>query len=261
MAERKPAIGMVHLRPLPGSPGCEEPLRQIISAALRDAEAIVEGGMDGLLVENLGDAPFFPTDVPPITIASMTAVATELRRRFELPMGINVLRNDSRAAMAIATASGASFIRVNILCGARVTDQGVISGQAHLLLRDRRQLGADAIQIWADVQVKHSGPLAPRPLQDEVVETLLRGQADAVIITGPSTSRAASVRELSDAKQAAGESPVLVGSGVTADNLHQWKPLADGYIVGSSLKENGQIDRPVDPAAVRRFVAALRNLA
>jgi uncharacterized protein len=148
MTELKPAIGMVHLRPLPGSPACEDALADIVSAALRDAEAIVEEGMDGLLLENFGDAPFFPDQVPPITVAAMTVVATELRRRFDVPIGINVLRNDARGALAVAWAAGASFIRVNVLCGARVTDQGIIQGQAHLVIRDRRHLAADAIQVW-----------------------------------------------------------------------------------------------------------------
>jgi membrane complex biogenesis BtpA family protein len=259
MSERKPAIGMVHLRPLPGSPACEDSLAQITAAALRDAESLVEGGMDGLLIENFGDAPFYPGRVPAITVASMTLVATQLRQRFDVPLGVNVLRNDGSSALAIALAVEAAFVRVNILCGARVTDQGVIEGQAHRLMRQRQRLGAEAIQVWADVQVKHSGPLAPRPLQEEVFETLQRGQADAVIVTGAATSRPVSARELSEVKQAAGESPVVVGSGVTADNVAQWKALADGLIVGSSLKENGDVHRPVDPAAVRRFVAALRD--
>jgi membrane complex biogenesis BtpA family protein len=259
MHDNRPAIGMVHLRPLPGSPSCEERLPSITAAALHDAEAIVDGGMDGLLIENFGDAPFFPDHVPAITVASMATVATEIRRRFDVPMGINVLRNDGRSALAIALACGANFIRVNVLCGARVTDQGVLQGQAHQLMRDRQQLAAEEIQVWADVHVKHSGPLAPRPLQDEVEEVIERGQADAVIITGRRTSLAASASELSEAKQVAEETPVLVGSGVTAENLAEWTSLADGFIVGSSLKRNGDVREMVDVVAVKRFVAALRS--
>ena len=120
-------------------------------------------------------------------------------------------------------------------------------------------MAADEIQVWADVQVKHSGPLAPRPLQEEVEDTLQRAQADAVIVTGARTAQPASARELSEAKQAAGEAPVLVGSGVTADNVAEWANLADGFIVGSSLKVNGQAQQPVDREAVKRFVTALRN--
>jgi membrane complex biogenesis BtpA family protein len=259
IAEVKPAIGMVHLGPLPGSPNSQEPLSQMVVAALRDAEALIEEGMDGLLIENWGDTPFFPDRVPPITISSMTAVVIELRRRFQVPLGVNVLRNDARAALAIAAAAGANFIRVNILCGARVTDQGIVQGQAHELLRERRQWAADDIQIWADIQVKHSGPLAPRTLQEEAVETIQRGHADAVIVTGPATGRSVSPETLSQVQQVAAGTPVVVGSGVTADNVADWLPLADGLIVGSSLKEQGRADRPVDRTAVRRFVEALRG--
>ncbi len=216
--------------------------------------------MDGLLIENFGDSPFFPGQVPPLTIAALTAVSVEVRRRFDdVPLGINILRNDGRGALAVAIACGANFIRVNILSGVRVTDQGIIQGKAHLLVRERVRAGADEIQIWADVQVKHSGPLAPRPLQDEVQDTIQRGHADAVIVSGSSTARQASLADLSEVKQAAGPTPVLVGSGVTDANLAEWLSLADGFIVGSSLKEGGIANHPVDRQAVRRFVERLRH--
>jgi membrane complex biogenesis BtpA family protein len=144
------------------------------------------------------------------------------------------------------------------LCGARVTDQGVIQGQAHLLLRERKQLQAEAVQIWADVQVKHSAPLSPRSLDDEVLETIQRGHADALILSGSATARPASLSELSDIKRTACDTPVLVGSGVDPDNVRQWISLADGLIVGSSLKEHGDPTAPVCREAVRRFVDAWR---
>jgi membrane complex biogenesis BtpA family protein len=259
MTDNRPAIGMVHLRPLPGSPGCDELLSSIITGALDDAEALVSGGMDGLLIENFGDAPYYPQRVPPVTIACMTAVALEVRRRFDVPLGINVLRNDSRSALAIAVASGANFIRVNVLCGARVTDQGVIEGNAHRLLRERQRLGGESIQVWADVQVKHSAALAPRPLREEVEEAIQRGLADAVIITGSRTSQAPSLSDLSQAKEGAEDVPVLLGSGVRVENLAEWSSLADGFIVGSALKPNGNPRAAVDIEAVKRFVEALRN--
>lgn len=257
----KPAIGVIHLQPLPGSPSCDESLQDIATAALRDAEALATGGMDGLIVENFGDSPFYPGEVPPVTIACMTELASQIRRRFALPLGINVLRNDGSAALAVALAVGAQFIRVNILCGARVTDQGLLQGRAHDIVRQRQQWGAPEIQIWADVQVKHSGPLTVRPLADEVVDTVERGHADAIIVSGPATGRPASLAELSVAKQAADETPVVLGSGVTADNLGEWRTLADGFIVGTALKRGNRPDQPVDLEAVKRFVAALRQPA
>lgn len=260
MSDLKPAIGMLHLPPLPGSPSCQLPLDQIVAATLRDAECLVDGGVDGLIVENFGDAPFYPDRVPPITVAAMTAAAVEVRRRFSIPLGINVLRNDGLAALSVAVAAGANFIRVNVLCGARVTDQGIVSGVAHDLLRERLRIAADDVQIWADVQVKHSAPLAPRSLSDEAADVVQRGRADAVIVSGPATGRAADLNDINSVKQIVDETPVLVGSGVNVDNLAALIPVADGFIVGSSLKEHGQADQPVDADRVRQFVAMLRQL-
>src|SRR5947209_4747086 len=131
----KPIIGMLHLPPLPGTPRYALPIAQILEHVLRDADALSTGGVHGLMLENFGDVPFFPGRVGSETIAAMTAIAVEVRKRFALPLGINVLRNDGCSALAIAAAVGASFIRVNVLCAARVTDQGIIQGIAHHLLR------------------------------------------------------------------------------------------------------------------------------
>ena len=156
-----PVVGMLHLPALPGAPGFDGQLESIRAGLWRDAEALVDAGVDGLMLENFGDRPFFPRDVPPWTTAHMAALAVETRRRFDIPLGINVLRNDGRAALAVAHAAGAQFIRVNVLAGARVTDQGVLEGVAHELLRDRRLLRAEETRILADVNVKHSAPLGP----------------------------------------------------------------------------------------------------
>lgn len=260
MSDLKPAIGMVHLAALPGSPCCQGSMQQITAAALRDAEWLVEAGFDGLIVENFGDAPYYPARVPPITISAMTAVAAELRRRFAVPLGINVLRNDALAALSIASTVGANFIRVNVLCGARVTDQGIVEGVAHELLRERLRIAADEVQIWADVQVKHSAPLALRSLHDEASDVVNRGQADAVIVSGAATGRPAHLNDITEVKAAANDVPVLIGSGVNADNLADLLALADGFIVGSSIKQGGQADQPVDPQRAQRFVETLRDL-
>jgi membrane complex biogenesis BtpA family protein len=159
-----PVIGMLHLAALPGSPRNSLPLTAIRDQALRDTEALVSGGVHGLMLENFGDTPFLPGPVAAATIAQMTWLLGEIKRSFSVPCGVNVLRNDGVAALAVAAAGGGEFIRVNVLTGARVTDQGIIQGIAHDLLRERRRLQADGIQIWADVNVKHSAPLASRPV-------------------------------------------------------------------------------------------------
>jgi len=250
----KPIIGMLHLPPLPGSPRYGGKLDAIHDAVLRDAQALAEGGVHGLILENFGDVPFYPAAVPPHVIAHMTALAAGIRARFDLPLGINVLRNDGRAALAIAHAAGASFIRVNVLSGVRVADQGIIQGIAHELLRDRAILGAD-VKIFADVDVKHSVPLSDRPLADEVSDTLHRGLADALIVSGWATGQKTDPRQVREVKAAAGSAPVFVGSGVTADNAREYAPFCDGFIIGSAFKRNGRASEPVDVDRVRALVA------
>src|SRR5438045_3005140 len=160
---------MLHLPALPGSPQYRGELSKIRETLVRDAAALAEGGVHGLMMENFGDVPFYPKRVPAYVVAHMTALAAEVRRANpRLPLGINVLRNDGRGALAVAQAVGATFIRVNVLCGARVADQGLIQGIAHDLLRERALLHAQNVKIFADVDVKHSAPLAARPLNDEV---------------------------------------------------------------------------------------------
>lgn len=245
---------MVHLGPLPGSPRYRGDLRAVREAMLRDAEALVEGGLHGLLLENFGDVPLWPRRVPASVVAHMTALAVEVRRRFPVPLGINVLRNDGRSALAIAQAAGAQFIRVNVLCGARLTDQGILEGIAPKLLRDRARLAAD-VKILADVDVKHSAPLTHRPIEVEAEEMLARGLADGLIVSGDATGLPASPAQLRAVRAAARGAPVLVGSGVTADNLAEYLDSADGFIVGTWLKRDGDVSQPIDPARVKTLMA------
>jgi membrane complex biogenesis BtpA family protein len=250
----KPVIGMLHLPPLPGSPRYGGNLDAIREAVLRDAQALSDGGVHGVMLENFGDVPFHPGTVPAHVVAHMTALAARIRAEFDLPLGINVLRNDGRSAMAIAHAVGAAFVRVNVLCGARVADQGILQGIAHDLLRDRAMLGAD-VKILADVDVKHSAPLSPRPLTDEVSDTLHRGLADALIVSGWGTGQKTDPRHVREVKAAAGETPVFIGSGVTAENVCEYAGVSDGFIIGSAFKRNGQASEPVEVERVRAVVA------
>ena len=187
-----PVVGMLHLPPLPGSPRYSGSVDAITTTVLRDADALAAGGVHGLMLENFGDVPFFPGRVPAHVVAHMTALAVAVRRRFDLPLGINVLRNDGRSALAVAHAAGAQFVRVNVLCGARVADQGVLAAIAHDLLRDRAMLGAaggTGVKILADVDVKHSAPLARRDLADEVADTLTAAWRTGRSTAGPGPAR------------------------------------------------------------------------
>jgi membrane complex biogenesis BtpA family protein len=251
----KTVIGMLHVAPLPGSPRFAGNLNAIREQLLRDADALVTGGVHCLMMENFGDVPFFPATVPPHTAAHMTVLAAEIRRRFgSVPLGINVLRNDGCTALAIAHAVGAEFIRVNVLCGVRVADQGILHGIAHDLLRLRSQLNANNIRIFADVDVKHSAALAPRPIADEVDDTIERGLADAVIVSGAGTGKPTELEKVKSVHAVAGNTPVYIGSGNTAETIANYLPFADGFIVGTAFKKEGIAAHPVDVERVKSLM-------
>jgi len=251
---RPPLIGMIHLSPLPGSPGWGGDLDQVIKVAMRDLDALHQGGVTAVMVENFHDIPFWPDRVPPETVAAMTVVIATLKQRHPaMALGVNVLRNDAEAALGIAAAVGASFVRINVHTGAMVTDQGPIMGQAHQTLRRRRELGLDHVGILADIRVKHAAPLAERELADEARDLRLRGMADALIVSGVATGSAADPADLRTLREALPDCPLLLGSGVTLENLSSFTDMADAFIVGTSLKTDGIID----PVRVAAMVAAL----
>jgi hypothetical protein len=250
-------VGVIHLDPLPESPRYGGDLPAVVAAAARDARALAEAGFDGIIVENFGDAPFVPDRVSPVTVAAMTACALAVRAAAPgLPLGINVLRNDAEAALAVAVAASAEMVRVNVHTGARVTDQGLVEGRAHATLRLRRALGAERVALLCDVDVKHSAPLAARPIGEEAQDLVSRGLADAVLVTGSGTGRGVSVRDL-DAVADAVRAPVLVASGVSAATLAELG-RAHGVIVGSCLRASGHAGDPVDVGIARRFADAFR---
>lgn len=251
-----PLIGVVHLKPLPGSPLWAGDLEAVQAAALADARAYLEGGAAGVIVENFGDAPFWGERVPPETVASMARIATAVVAAIPLPVGLNVLRNDALAALAIAQASGARFIRVNVLTGATVTDQGLLQGEAAELLRRRRLLGAEGIRILADVLVKHGAPLAPLTIEEAVRDVLARGGADGVIVSGSGTGQPTALEDLRRARLVASGAPVLIGSGAKLETIASLAGACDGVIAGTALKREGLVHRPVD----FRRVEALRQL-
>lgn len=253
-----PVIGMLHVPPLQGSADYQGDFDAIRSFVLADAKALRDGGVNGLMLENFGDTPFFPGRVPTITVAAMTALATMLRQHINLPLGINVLRNDGLSALAVAAASGAAFIRVNVLCGARVTDQGLLQGIAHDLLRERTALRCQHIRILGDVDVKHSAALAPRPLDVETRDLIARAHADAVIVSGQATGQPTDTESLAVVNDAAAPVPVFVGSGVSAENAADLITAgAGGLIVGSSLKNDGQVFNPIDTRRVQNLMAVV----
>ncbi|MBW4552472.1 MAG: BtpA/SgcQ family protein [Aphanocapsa sp. GSE-SYN-MK-11-07L] len=253
-----PVIGVVHLLPLPTSPRWSGSLKAVIDRAEQEAAALAAGGVDGLIVENFFDAPFTKEQVDPAVVSAMSLVVQRVMNLVMLPVGINVLRNDARSALAIAACTGAKFIRVNVLTGVMATDQGLIEGQAHQILRYRRELGCD-IKILADVLVKHARPLGAPNLTTAVRETIERGLADGVILSGWATGSPPNLEDLELATDAAKGVPVFIGSGADWENIPSLIQFANGVIVSSSLKRHGKIEQPVDPIRVSRFVESVRR--
>jgi membrane complex biogenesis BtpA family protein len=253
-----PIIGVVHLLPLPTSPRWGGSLKAVIDRAEQEAAALASGGVDGIIVENFFDAPFPKDRVDPAVVSAMSLVVQRLQNLITIPIGVNVLRNDAHSAMAIAACVQAQFIRVNVLTGVMATDQGFIEGQAHQLLRYRRELGSD-VKILADVLVKHARPLGSPNLTTAVQETIERGLADGVILSGWATGSPPNQEDLELASAAANGTPVFIGSGANWENIPQLIQAADGVIVSSSLKRRGRIDQPIDPIRVSQFVEAMRR--
>ena len=250
----KTVIGVVHLLPLPGSPRFQGDRSAILDAARRDAEAYLDGGVDGLVIENHGDGPFFKSDVPPAVVAELTHAASHLMPiAGDRPVGINVLRNDAAAAISIAAAVGAQFVRVNVHTGCMYTDQGMIEGRAAETLRLRKSLDAD-VAIFADIAVKHAIPPAGFDRSQAARDCVGRGGADGLIVTGAATGSAAKAEEIHEVKDAAPRHPVLVGSGATVDSVADILSVADGVIVGTSLKCDGHVHNRVDVERTKQFM-------
>lgn len=253
-------LGVVHLKPLPGSPGCEDSgrLDTIIEAAREDAENLIEAGFDGYVIENFGDLPFFPETVPPVTTAVMTRIACELPTSDAIVI-VNVLRNDPLAALSIAAGAGLDGIRVNVHTSAMLTDQGIIEGRAAETLRLRSQLGGK-LGILADVDVKHAVQLGTaRDIAELARETAYRGLADGLIVTGRATGAPVAPEELTEVRQAVPDRHLFIGSGATESNIASLLETADGAIVGSSLKIDDDIARGIDPEKARAWVLAARG--
>jgi membrane complex biogenesis BtpA family protein len=250
-------VAMLHLGPLPGAPRFSGDFEKLLEQAVEDALILREAGFDALLVENFGDAPYFADDVPKVTVAAVARAVATVQAAVHVPIGVNVLRNDASAALAVAAATGAEFIRVNVLSGVMFADQGPLHGRAAEVARLRATL-APQLEILADVFVKHAVPPGGLTIEQAAADTFERGGADALIITGPATARAPDSSWLTKVRRAVPQAPLLVGSGVTKDTVKRLLGISDGVIVGSDLKQGGRTDNPVDPERARAFVRAAR---
>jgi uncharacterized protein len=252
-------VGVVHLLPLPGGPRSSPGFADTFRRAMHDAEALAAGGAQGVIVENLGDAPFSAGAVEPHVVAFVARVVDTIRRELpSLEVGVNLLRNDARGALGVAAAADAQFIRVNVHTGAMLTDQGVIQGDAHRTLRYRQELRVDT-KVIADVLVKHAVPLGPVDVRDAARDTWHRGGVDALVISGSGTGAPADPERVEAVRAAVPQARVWLGSGVTHASAEFWRGRVHGAIVGSCLHAEGVLDAPLDRARVRDMAALLQT--
>jgi uncharacterized protein len=252
-------IGMIHVGALPGTPACATEPERLVEEAVAEARSYREAGFDAVMIENMHDRPYLKGEVGPEIVAAMTAVAREVRAAARLPLGVQILAGANLAALAVAHAAGGSFVRVEGFVFAHVADEGLIESSAGELTRYRRAIGATGVRIFADVKKKHSAHALTADVS--LVETAEAAEfflADGVIVTGTATGRAADCAEV-EAVAGAVHLPVLVGSGLTAENLAAYS-AADAFIVGSSVKRDGHWASPLDPARAAAVARAFHAL-
>ncbi len=250
-------IGMVHLLPLPGTSGFDGDMAKIEARALADAETLTAAGFDAIMIENMGDMPFH-TELGTAQIAAMASIATSVRRKTSLPLGINAAFNDYEAALAVAKCVGADFVRIQVFVDTVVYHGGIVHPCARDALDYRKSIGAEDVAIYADIQVKHTHLLASGIPLEETAKEAEKAGADAVVVTGAATGKPVSAALLETMDDLL-DIPLLIGSGVNPENIGAQLARADGVIVGSSLKEGGLLQNPVSAELAKTFVAAARK--
>ncbi len=259
---QKPIIGMVHLRPLPGSPFYQQgDMRKIIDTAVEEARTLAEGGIDGLQVENMWDHPYLKDDdIGHETTASLSVCAYAVMCAVDIPVGINCHLNGSIQAIAAAGASGASWIRVFELANTYISNAGIVEASGPRALRYRHAIGADQVRIFGDVLVKHGSHFitSDRGIGEQAydVESF---KGDAVIVTGGATGEKPGIEELHSVRSAV-SIPVFVGSGITLENVASYFALIDGAIIGSEFKEDGKWQNPVSLRRTKKFMEKVKFL-
>jgi membrane complex biogenesis BtpA family protein len=259
---RQPVIGMVHAPALPGAPRFDVGggMSGVIDFALRDALALTEAGVDGIIIENGGDVPFLkPDEVGHETVAAMAVLVKRIGEETGLPLGVNCLANAVLQSLAIAQAGGALFVRAHEWANAYIANEGFVEGPAGRAVRYRHAIGAGHIRIFADVHVKHGSHsiTADRSVSEQASDATFF-DADVLIATGLSIGDEPQEDEIA-AVRSGSPLPVLLGSGVRADNAERLFRLCDGAIVGSDIKQNGVWWEPVSVERTRRLVEAART--
>ncbi len=258
-------IGVIHLPPLAGAPQGtgHHPVELLQNAgmqAVREALAMVKAGFDAVFLENFGDAPFYKIQVPPETTASMAIIAAAVREAVRVPVGIKILRNDARSALAIAAVTGCEFIRVNLSSGVTNTNQELIEGESAFLLRERARLQSH-VSILADFHIKHAQFLSSSDLSLSIEEMNSRSMIDAIVLTGAANGKMMDISQLQIASRVARSKriPLFLGSGVSQENLREIRPWVDGVIVDSDLREKGIAGAKLDLSRLQGWVKIFKS--
>ena len=256
----KAIIGVVHVGALPGTPRAAQRVAELVATARREARIYKEAGVDGVIIENMHDVPYLRGEVGPEIVAAMTAIGTEVKNACDLPVGIQILAGANIEAMAVAHAAGLEFIRAEGYAYAHVADEGLIQSSAAKLLRYRKSIGAERVQVWADIKKKHAAHAITADVAlGETAETVEFMGADCVIVTGSATGKPPSVADVREAK-AHCHLPVFLGSGITESNIAEFYNEADGFIIGSAFKLDGLWSNTIDPARVANLLKAVSRL-
>ncbi len=251
---------MIHVGALPGTPAATRNIASLTKTAVAEARLYLEHGFDGLLIENMHDLPYLRGTVGPEITASLAIIAHTVKSKVKLPIGLQILAAANTEALAVAHAAGLNFIRAEGFAFAHVADEGIIEACAGPLLRYRKQIGAEAVQVWADVKKKHSAHAITADVSlGEIAEAVEFMRGDAVIVTGTVTGAPPTARDVTDAKTQ-GRLPVMLGSGINANNLAEFYAVADGFIIGSACKVEGHWRNPLDPARVAGLARAVKHL-
>ncbi len=250
---------MIHLKALPGTPKNSFDSSEIIRAALDEADIYVKAGIDAIMIENMHDVPYLKGNVGHEISSLMTLVGYLIKQKTQLPVGIQILAGANMEALAAAKAAGLDFMRAEGFVFAHVADEGLIEAQAGELLRYRKNINAEEIAIFTDIKKKHSSHAITNDVP--LLDTAMAAQfflSDGIIITGSHTGVSASVEELTSLKDLT--APVLIGSGITKDNVADYWPLCDGMIVGSYFKKEGYWENELDYNRVSEFMKLVKKL-
>jgi uncharacterized protein len=255
----QPIVGVIHVGALPGTPRSSQTVSELTAFARHEAQIYRETGVDGVIVENMHDVPYLRGEVGPEIVAALTAICVAVKSECGLPVGLQILAGANVEAMAVAHAAGLDFIRAEGYAYAHVADEGLIQASAAKLLRYRKMIGAERVQVWTDVKKKHAAHAITADVSiGETAETVEFMGADCVIVTGSATGRAPNIADVQEAKSHCGL-PVFLGSGISEHNVAEFYDHADGFIIGSAFKVDGLWSNTIDPARVNSFIKSVQQ--